>query len=112
MLFSTLTPFLSAFYFWRISRNYRISSRRRATSLNGVGYHLIPIITMRRLAGCNIVVALLPISVQAQASVEGRVGLPKPNFAPVVATRYEIVTRGGALSTLPTLAVRDLAGSF
>ena len=67
---------------------------------------------MRRLAGFNIVVALLPISVLAQATVEGRVGLPKSRSAPVVAKRYEIVTRGGALSTQPPLAVVYLAGSF
>src|SRR5438067_13862728 len=67
---------------------------------------------MRRLAGFNIAVALLPISVLAQATVEGRVGLPKSHSAPVVAKRYEIVTRGGALSTQPPLAVVYLAGSF
>src|SRR6266480_6762837 len=83
-----------------------------ATSLNDVGYHLIPIITMRRLAGFNTVVALLPISVLAQATVEGRVGLPKSHSAPIVAKRYEIVTRGGVLSTQPPLAVVYLAGAF
>ncbi len=67
---------------------------------------------MRRLAGFNIAVALLPISVLAQATVEGRVGLPKSHSAPVVAKRYEIVTRGGALSTQPPLAVVYLAGAF
>src|SRR5207247_1345361 len=39
-------------------------------------------------------------------------GLPKSHSAPVVAKRYEIVTRGGALSTQPPLAVVYLAGSF
>jgi len=78
-----------------------------------VGYHFIPIFTMRRrLAGLNTVLALLPISVLAQATVEGRVELPKSHSAPVVAKRYEIVTRGGALSTQPPLAVVYLAGSF
>ena len=77
-----------------------------------MGYHVIPIITMRRLAGFNIAVALLPISVLAQATVEGRVGLPKSHSAPVVVKRYEIVTRGGALSTQPPLAVVYLAGAF
>src|SRR5437667_11791256 len=67
---------------------------------------------MRRLVGLNIVVALLPISVLAQATVEGRVGLPKSHSAPIVAKRYEIVTRGGVLSTQPPLAVVYLAGSF
>src|SRR2546430_8039347 len=67
---------------------------------------------MRRLAGFNTVVALFPISVLAQATVEGRVGLPKSHSAPIVAKRYEIVTRGGVLSTQPPLAVVYLAGSF
>src|SRR6266581_6126047 len=96
-----------------ILSNYRISSRRPATSLSGVGYLLVPTFTMRRrLAGFNTVLVLLPISVLAQATVEGRVGLPKSHSAPVVAKRYEIVTRGGALSTQPPLAVVYLSGSF
>jgi plastocyanin len=77
-----------------------------------MGYHLIFIITMRRLAGFTTVAALLPISVLAQATVEGRVGLAKSHPAPVVAQRYEIVTRGGVLSTQPPLAVVYLDGSF
>ena len=77
-----------------------------------MGYHLIPIITMRRLAGFNTVVALLPISVLAQATVEGRVELPKSHSAPVMAKRYEIVTHSGVLSTQPPLAVVYLVGSF
>src|SRR5437773_11035333 len=67
---------------------------------------------MRRLAGFNIAVALLPISVLAQAVVEGRVELPKSHSAPVVAKRYEIVTRGGALSPEPPVAVVYLDGLF
>src|SRR5260370_37700240 len=108
MRFSALTPFLSPFYFEGFSRNYRISSRRHATSLKGAGYHLISIIGMRRLAGVNTVVALLPISALAQATLEGRVDLPKSHSAPGIAKRYEIVTRGRVLSTQPALA-RDCA---
>jgi plastocyanin len=67
---------------------------------------------MRRLAGFNTAVALLPISVLAQATVEGRVGLAKAHSAPVVAQRYEIVTHAGVLSTQPPLAVVYLAGAF
>jgi len=78
-----------------------------------VGYHLIPTFTMRRrLAGLNTVLALLPISVLAQANVEGRVELPKSHSAPVMAKRYEIVTHSGVLSTQPPLAVVYLVGSF
>ena len=67
---------------------------------------------MRRLAGFNIVVALLPISALAQATVEGRVALPKLHSSPVIAKRYEVVTRGGVLSTEPPLAVVYLDGPF
>ena len=112
MLFSTQAPFLSSFYFEGFSRNYRISSTRDATSLNGVGYHLIPIITIRRLVSLNTVVALFPISVLGQATVEGRVELPKSHSAPVMSKHYEIVTHGGVLSTQPPLAVVYLEGSF
>jgi plastocyanin len=79
-----------------------------------VGYHLIPTFTMcrRLVAGLNTVLALLPISVLAQATVEGRVDLPKSHSAPVMAKRYEIVTHSGVLSTQPPLAVVYLVGSF
>jgi plastocyanin len=77
-----------------------------------VGYHLIPIIMMRRLARFNIVLALFPISVLGQVTVEGRVELPKSHSAPVMSKRYEIVTHGGVLSTQPPLAVVYLDGAF
>ncbi len=48
----------------------------------------------------------------AEAVVEGRVTLPKAHFAPVMNRRYEIVTKGGILSTNPPLAVVYLEGSF
>ena len=66
----------------------------------------------RRLILFNAVCALLPISVFAQAVVEGRVELPKSHSAPVMAKRYEIVTTGGVLATQPPLAVVYLDGSF
>ena len=59
--------------------------------------------------------ALLAIGVKlglAQASVEGRVELPKSRSAPVMTKRYEIVTKGGVLGTSPPLAVVYLEGSF
>ena len=67
---------------------------------------------MRRLARFNVVVALFPISVLGQVTVEGRVELPKSHSAPVMAKRYEIVTHGGVLSTQPPLAVVYLDGAF
>jgi plastocyanin len=48
----------------------------------------------------------------AQATIEGRVELPKTKSAPVMTKRYEIVTSGGVLSTNPPLAVVYLEGSF
>jgi plastocyanin len=47
-----------------------------------------------------------------QAAIEGRVELPKTSAAPVMIKRYEIVTKGGVLSTKPPLAVVYLEGSF
>src|SRR5213082_3024492 len=67
---------------------------------------------LRGLLFFNAIFALLPITVFAGAVVEGRVELPKSHFAPVMAKRYEIVTRGGVLSTQPPLAVVYLDGSF
>src|SRR2546422_3949921 len=67
---------------------------------------------LRRFMWFNVVPALLPISVLADAAVEGRVELPKSHSAPVMAKRYEIVTSGGVLATQPPLAVVYLDGSF
>ncbi len=58
------------------------------------------------------VLLLIPVPVFADAIVEGRVELPKTHAAPVMAKRYEIVTRGGVLSTQPPLAIVYLEGSF
>jgi len=60
----------------------------------------------------NTIYALLPISGLADGVIEGRVQLAKTHSAPVMAKRYEIVTRGGALSTEPPLAMVYLDGSF
>src|SRR5437870_4115154 len=67
---------------------------------------------LRGIVSFNAVFALLPILVFAEASVEGRVELPKSHSAPVMAKRYEIVTSGGVLATQPPLAVVYLDGSF
>src|SRR2546423_3305168 len=47
-----------------------------------------------------------------EATIEGRVELPKTKSAPVMAKRYEIVTNGGVLGTNPPLAVVYLEGPF
>jgi plastocyanin len=67
---------------------------------------------LRGIVSFNVIFALLPILVFAEASVEGRVELPKSHSAPVMAKRYEIVTIGGVLATQPPLAVVYLDGSF
>jgi plastocyanin len=64
------------------------------------------------LLWCNAVLSLLPVALPASATVEGRVELPKSHSAPVQAKRYQIVTKGGVLSTQPPLAVVYLDGSF
>jgi plastocyanin len=60
----------------------------------------------------NAIFALLPILAFAEASVEGRVELPKSHSAPVMEKRYKIVSIGGVLATQPPLAVVYLDGSF
>lgn len=57
-------------------------------------------------------IGLVSASSFAQATIEGRVELPKTSAAPVVIKRYEIVTKGGVLATKPPLAVVYLEGSF
>jgi len=46
------------------------------------------------------------------ATIEGRVALPKRETATVVNKRYEIVSRGGVVSTNPPVAVVYLEGDF
>ncbi|HEY2103675.1 MAG TPA: hypothetical protein VGH08_10525 [Chthoniobacterales bacterium] len=66
----------------------------------------------RGLISLNAVLIFAPIRLCADAVVDGRVSLPKTHAGPVMAKRYEIVTRGGVLSTEPPLAVVYLDGSF
>lgn len=65
---------------------------------------------------CSLVftalIGLVSESGFAQATIEGRVELPKTSAAPVMIKRYEIVTKGGVLATKPPLAVVYLEGSF
>lgn len=67
---------------------------------------------LRGLLWCSAILLLLPVVLTASATVEGRVELPKSRSAPVQAKRYQIVTKGGVLSTQPPLAVVYLDGSF
>jgi plastocyanin len=67
---------------------------------------------LRGLLWFNAVFSIMPAALWASAVVEGRVELPKSHTGPVQAKRYEIVTKGGVLSTQPPLAVVYLDGSF
>jgi plastocyanin len=67
---------------------------------------------LRGLLWFNAVFSIMPVALLASAVVEGRVELPKSHSAPVQAKRYEIVTKGGVLSTQPPLAVIYLDGTF
>jgi plastocyanin len=58
------------------------------------------------------VLALEPVPALAQASVEGRVELPKALHPPVMNKRYGIVSFNGVLSPYPPLAVVYLEGAF
>jgi len=59
-----------------------------------------------------VVMATAVAQVGAQATLEGRVTLPKATTAPVVNQRYEIVSKGGVIATNPPLAVVFLVGDF
>jgi plastocyanin len=65
-----------------------------------------------RLAAMAAVLAIQDAPAFAQASVEGRVELPKPLHPPVMNKRYGIVSYNGVLSPYPPLAVIYLEGSF
>src|SRR5947207_11295460 len=67
---------------------------------------------VRGLLWFNAVLSIMPVALFAGAVVEGRVELPKSHTAPVQAKRYEIVTKGGVLSTQPPVAVVYLDGAF
>lgn len=67
---------------------------------------------LRGLLCFNAALSVLPAALLASAAVEGRVELPKSRSAPVQAKRYEIVTKGGVLSTQPPVAVVYLEGAF
>lgn len=67
---------------------------------------------LRGLLWFNAVFFIIPGALLASVVVEGRVELRESHSAPVQAKRYEIVTKGGVLSTQPPLAVIYLDGVF
>ena len=70
------------------------------------------VINLLRIAFLGLALVLPGQIAFAQAQVEGRVELPKSRLAPVMNKRYEIVAKGGILSTNPPLAVVYLEGTF
>ena len=67
---------------------------------------------LRGLLWFYAICLMLPDPLFGSSAVEGRVELPKSHSAPVQAKRYEIVTKGGVLSTQPPLAVVYVDGAF
>jgi plastocyanin len=67
---------------------------------------------VRGLLWFNAVFSIMPVALLAGGVIEGRVELPKSHSAPVQVKRYEIVAKGGVLSTQPPLAVVYLDGAF
>jgi plastocyanin len=68
--------------------------------------------TIRIFIICLAIDWLLPPFAQADGVIEGRVELAKSHSAPVVVKRYEVVAKGGVVSTDPPLAVVYVEGSF
>lgn len=66
----------------------------------------------RCLLVCTAIIGWAAEPASAQATIEGRVELPRTSAAPVMIKRYEIVTKGGVLAPKPPLAVVYLEGSF
>jgi len=61
---------------------------------------------------CLLLLFLRPDFSSAQATVEGRVELPKRQAAPVASKRYQVVTKAGVIATDPPTAVVYLEGKF
>jgi plastocyanin len=83
---------------------------RNSTSIQQVGS--LHRMRFRCSLALAVIIALAPESAFSQATIEGRVELPKTSTVPVMIKRYEIVTKGGVLATKPPLAVVYLEGSF
>ena len=67
---------------------------------------------LREFTSFSAILLVLSGSGFGQATIEGKVALPKSHSAPVIAKRYEIVTHDNVLSTEPPVAVVYLEGTF
>ncbi len=61
---------------------------------------------------CVVALSLSPALSYGQATIEGRVELPKTRYAPVMTERYHIVSKAGVLATDPPRAIVYLQGDF
>lgn len=68
-------------------------------------------ISSQRLLVCLLIGSLVCAGSRG-ATIEGRVTLPKVRTAPVMVQRYEVVSRGGVISTNPPVGVVYLDGDF
>jgi plastocyanin len=88
----------------------------RSPRLNGRGYATNVAAPIKARTICLhallMLLAALPAALRADATIEGSVPLPKARSAPVMNRRYEIVAKGGVLSTNPPLGVVYLEGAF
>jgi plastocyanin len=76
--------------------------------MRGLSSSPLPAIAVLQL----VLLLSMPSVIWAQASIEGRVALPKTTSFSVINKRYEIIAKGGVVSTNPPLAVVFLEGSF
>lgn len=76
------------------------------------GKSILPRVRTPAAALVVVLVGLGSVSAQAQATLEGKIALPKTHHAPVKAERYDIVSKAGVLSTDPPRAVVYLEGDF
>ena len=97
-----------------IARQYWLQCYHQAVGGFSVTFNYCWPDTTRCCLGPLLIAIIVFVCVSAfgKTAVEGRVELPKSHSAPVMANRYEIVTRGSVLSTQPPLAVVYLDGSF
>jgi plastocyanin len=64
------------------------------------------------LLALSILYTLATALASAEATVEGRVDLPKTRHAPVVNKRYSMTAKGGNVVAIPAGAIVYLSGSF
>jgi plastocyanin len=67
---------------------------------------------LRTFFAIGLALCATPAIGRAQATLEGKVTLPKTHYAPVANERYDIVSKAGVLATDPPRAVVYLEGDF